>query len=381
MKILHLCLANFYIDNYNYQENILPRIHNNNGHEVRIVASTETFVDNMKLGYVEPAEYKTEYGVTIKRLPYQKWLPHIIMRKLRYYPHVLDELTAFEPDIIMMHDASFGSVRSVARYMKKHPQTILYVDTHTDANNSGLNWISRTLLHRLFYRSGIKRILPFVKKYLYLSKESKFFSSQVYGVPNDLMEFYPLGGVIPSLEEREDANRKIRLRHGLTEQDIIFVHSGKMDALKRTEDILSAFAAVPDDRFHLFLIGSFSESVKATIESRIEADVRVSFLGWKNGEELQQYLCACDLYLQPGSQSATMQMATCCGAPTMLYPHESHFDYDRGNIFFVKTVDDMAKVFKQVAASPDILTAMKQNALDLANDLLDYDKLADRICR
>ena len=66
MRILHLCLACFYIDGYNYQENILPRINHEDGHDVRILASTETYVDNLHLGYVEPREYVTEYGVPIQ---------------------------------------------------------------------------------------------------------------------------------------------------------------------------------------------------------------------------------------------------------------------------------------------------------------------------
>ena len=49
MKILHCCLAAFYIDNYGYQENILPKIHQIHGHEVKIVASTETFIDDKNL--------------------------------------------------------------------------------------------------------------------------------------------------------------------------------------------------------------------------------------------------------------------------------------------------------------------------------------------
>ena len=69
MRILHLCLACFYIDGYNYQENILPRINHEDGHDVRILASTETYVDNLHLGYVEPREYVTEYGVPIRKQP------------------------------------------------------------------------------------------------------------------------------------------------------------------------------------------------------------------------------------------------------------------------------------------------------------------------
>ena len=50
MRILHMCLAAFYIDKYSYQENILPRMHKKQGHEVQIIASVETFVDDVNLG-------------------------------------------------------------------------------------------------------------------------------------------------------------------------------------------------------------------------------------------------------------------------------------------------------------------------------------------
>jgi len=63
MKILHCCLSQFYIDNYSYQENILPRVNKQMGHEVKIIASTETYLDNRNLEYVEPSRYYTEDGI------------------------------------------------------------------------------------------------------------------------------------------------------------------------------------------------------------------------------------------------------------------------------------------------------------------------------
>ena len=36
MKILHLMLACFYIDNYSYQENYLPKYHKKQGNDVEI---------------------------------------------------------------------------------------------------------------------------------------------------------------------------------------------------------------------------------------------------------------------------------------------------------------------------------------------------------
>ena len=60
MKILHCCLAAFYIDKYGYQENVLPKMHKIQGHEVEILASTENYLNGNKLSYVKPSIYYNE---------------------------------------------------------------------------------------------------------------------------------------------------------------------------------------------------------------------------------------------------------------------------------------------------------------------------------
>jgi 1,2-diacylglycerol 3-alpha-glucosyltransferase len=54
MKILHCCLSCFYIDNYNYQENMLVREHVRAGHEVLVLASTENYNNQGQLSYSAP---------------------------------------------------------------------------------------------------------------------------------------------------------------------------------------------------------------------------------------------------------------------------------------------------------------------------------------
>ena len=81
MKVLHLCLSAFYIDGYGYQENILPRMHKKLGHDVLIVASTETYIDNMNLGYIESRNYVNEDGIPVHRIPYSKYIPARIVHK------------------------------------------------------------------------------------------------------------------------------------------------------------------------------------------------------------------------------------------------------------------------------------------------------------
>lgn len=380
MKILHLCLACFYIDNYTYQENILPRINHEDGHDVRILASTETYVDNAHLGYVEPAEYVTEYGVPIKRLPYVKAGNGFVTHKFRAYPHLYEEIAAFAPDVIFSHDLSYWSVLDVIRYKKTHPAVKLYADTHTAYNNSGTNWLSLHILHRGLYRYLTKKAFPYLEKYFYISDECREFSHEVYDIPNEKMEFYPLGGTLLSDEEYAAVRAKRRTELGLAENDRLYIHSGKLDALKRSDELFRAFSAVDDPHAVLAVIGSIPKEREAVLLPLIEADERIRYLGWRTGEELQEYLCAADLYCQPGSQSATMQNAVCRYCPVMLYPHPAHTaDYDRGEVIWIKTQADMEMVFRSLAADPAQLKPLRENAEKLARELLDYRRLAARL--
>lgn len=382
MKILHLCLSCFYIDGYNYQENVLPRINREDGHEVRIIASTETYVDNQHLGYVEPSEYVTEYGVPIKRLPYVKVGGQFTTVKFRKYPHLYEEIAAFDPDVILSHGLTFWSVRDVIRYKQDHPAVKLYADTHTDAYTSGTNWLSLHVLHRVFYRRLVQKALPYLEKYLCITDESRVFSMEHYGVPEALTEFYPLGGTIPTEAEYAGQRETRRAELGVREDELLLVHAGKLEPQKKTDALLRAFAAVPELKAKLAVIGSIPEETKASLLAQMDADPRVMYLGWKSGVELLDYLCAADLYCQPGKVSAIMQNAVCCRCPILLYPHPGYVkDYDYGNLLWVKTEADMAEALRRIAAGETDLAALEQGSQRCARELLDYRALAARLYR
>jgi hypothetical protein len=95
MTVPHCCLANFYVDGYGYQENVLPRAHKRQGHDVAILASTETYVDNKELGYVEPYRYVAEDGIPTTQLAYSGGVPPKIAAKLSFYSGLREELDEF----------------------------------------------------------------------------------------------------------------------------------------------------------------------------------------------------------------------------------------------------------------------------------------------
>jgi len=103
VKIVHLCVSCFYIDGFAYQENDLVAQNVADGHDVVVIASTETFGADRRIGYLEPGEYLGTDGAKVIRLPYRKLFPHAVMRKFRMHPGVCEILEREAPDVILLH--------------------------------------------------------------------------------------------------------------------------------------------------------------------------------------------------------------------------------------------------------------------------------------
>ncbi|KKB45025.1 glycosyltransferase family 4 protein [Bacillus thermotolerans] len=381
MKIVHLCLASFYIEGFGYQENLIPKYNKKDGHEVTIIASTETFIDNKQLGYLEPCEYINEDQIKVIRLPYRKILPQILMRKVRLYPKLYKILTDEKPDVILFHGPQSGELLTVARYKKNNPHVKLYVDNHADEGNSAKGYFSRVLLHDFYYRGVLQRSLPVIDKVFYVTYERKLFLEKHYNVPKSKMEFYPLGGEVIEREEREIYRIEKRKELGYTDKDIVLIHAGKMDRLKKTIDIVNNFSSVADERLKLVIIGSFTDEVKKEITPLIKKDKRIAYLGWKVTDELTKYFCASDLYVQPGTHTVLMEHATCCSLPVVVANLESYklLLKDSNHAWVIDRVDEMKKIFKEICEDPFILRVKSQSAYEFSKEVLDYKKIAARL--
>ena len=198
----------------------------------------------------------------------------------------------------------------------------------------------------------------------------------------EMMEYFPLGG--NPVEENVYLEKRAKRRAELTvaEDEILLLHSGKLDEQKRTKDLLEAFAAVPELKAKLAIIGSVPESEKEKLMPLMEADSRVVFLGWKQAPELLEYLCACDLYCQPGSVSATLQNAVCCGSAVLSYPHLIYTEgLDYGNILWAENESEMEEIFRNLAGGSINLETLREGSRKCARELLDYRILAARLYR
>jgi glycosyltransferase involved in cell wall biosynthesis len=380
MKIVSVGLASAFSEGFTYQENLLCDQWMSDGNEVTIISDCNKYEGGVIVKTPEEDRILSN-GARLIRLKYRNILGDSISGKVRAVKGLYDILDKEKPDVIVHHGLQSYELLTIVRYKKNYPRVKLYLDSHADFNNSATNFLSKYVLHKMYYNFIINKALPYVHKVLCVGYESFAFLRQLYGVPDDIMEFYPLGGIIFEESVRQEKRDRIRKELMLKEDDVLLVHSGKMDKLKRTEDLLKAFIQVPDDRLKLILIGSMEEDVKKNTDKLIVSDKRIKFLGWKNGDELLEYLCACDLYAQPGSQSATLQNALCCGSAAMLYTHESYKYLLKNSVFYIKTIEDIKSVLEEISKNRESLENKRAQTNKIAREILDYKKLAARVYR
>ena len=376
MKILHICVSSYYTEGMSYQDNIIPDINASDGHSVTIVSNASKYNAGIIVQTGEQDIY-LKNGIRLVRKQYL--FGKKIGSKIKAICGLRRLISDIQPDVILHHGTGGLSLLSTVNYKKDHPKVKLYIDSHEDYHNSARNWISKNIQHKLIHGPISRYACNYCEKILYISEECKEFLIDLYHIPIEKLEFYPLGGIIISDIEKCKYREKVRAELGIDDSDILLCHTGKLDVNKKTENIILAFDQIRDERLKLIIIGSLTNETEDVINEATKKDKRIKFLGWNKADELIEYICASDMYVQPGTQSATMQNAICCGIPVMLYPYKSHQAYLKGNGWFVESVSDIVDKLNEIVDNPEILIALSANSYQVAYELLDYRKLAARL--
>lgn len=376
MKIAHLCLSCFYYDNFSYQENLLVQQNVKDGHEVIVIASRESIDSDGKMCFQETGNYIGSDNALVYRVDYNHNVPKKIQNKVRSYEGILKILNAFKPDIIYFHGISAFELLTLKAYKSFNPKVKIIVDVHSDKNNSATNWQSRYLLHKMFYIPIFKAVQPDIEKVFCCSLEAMDFAIDFYGASKDKIEFYPLGGFC--LEDTEYNKYRKEMRKSLNvNSKIMLLQTGKINSKKKAVEALKNFIKVKNDNLVYVIAGTLEDDVKLEMLSLIESDTRIKYLGWVSSNQIQALLCACDIYVQPGSQSATMQQALCSRCPVILDDVKSHQVFVKNNGWLIQNSNEMEKIFQQLNQSD--LEQMSNNSFGIAKQLLDYKTLARRM--
>jgi hypothetical protein len=366
MKILHCCLANFYIDNFGYQENILTKMHKLQGHDVEIVASTETYLDEKKLGYVKPSNYINEYGIKVTRLPYINFLPHLISKKLRIYKGLSGTIRDFQPDIIFLHGVQFLSVHAIKRYVAKHKNVKIFADGHADFINSARNWLSKNILHKVIYRHCAQVLVPFTEKFFGVTPLRVEFFKDVYKVPKDKVDLLVLGvdDSALDLKNRLKIREEIREKLGLENNDVVIITGGKIDERKNIHNLMRVVGVDFDARVKLLVFGEPTNEMADLIGKLFQAP-NIIKLGWLAPDDIYDYLYAADFAFFPGTHSVLWEQCVGIGLPCVFrrWRGMEHVDVG-GNCIFLESGDEqeIKSVIDRILDKDGVFSSLKKSA-------------------
>lgn len=330
MKILHTCLASFYIDNYGYQENVLPKMHKKQGHDVQILASTETYLNGNIMSYLEPSTYFNEDSIKVTRIGYVKIINHFVSRKLRFYKGITRKLNEFKPDIIFLHDVQFLGIFEIIKYLKKNRNVIVYADGHADFTNSGTNWLSKYILHGIIYKICARKIDNYVNRFYGTLPCRVDFFKHFYEVSNDKVELLVMGVDDDLIKFDKIKNKKeIFSKNNINEDDFVIISGGKMNEKKRIHHLVNAVAELNNPKLKLILFGVFDKEVRSIITNNLNHKC-IIFLGWLNNVDIHKYLAASDLCVFPGKHSVLWEQAAGIGLPGLFKKIKGHDHIDMG---------------------------------------------------
>lgn len=348
MKVVHLCLSCFFIDGYSYQENIIPKYHVKMGYEVTVIASLVSYNSEGKGCYLEGySEYEDKNGYHVVRLPYRS--PVKINRTLRHYERLKEILAREAPDIIFSHGVSYGDADVVIDYLKRHPNTKLFADSHTDYINSAKNWLSRHILHPIIWRYYAKKLEPYMTKCYGVTPMRCRFLQEMYHINPDIIDFLPMGVDDENIpNNRTEVRSSIRKELSINEQDIVILTGGKIDKLKNTHILLDALKEVNDGHIHLVICGTLTPEMDY-LKEQIDSNPNIHYLGWCNAERVMDCMVASDIACFPGTHSTLWEQSVGVGLPAIFkrWDEMEHVNVN-GNCVFVKgeDVSELSKIIK-----------------------------------
>ncbi len=384
MKIVHIMLGCFYIDNHSYQENMLPKYHKLMGHEVEIIASTLSFDEKGNACNVEPRSYINENGIPVTRLPYKKTLAPMLHAKIgkffRVYEGFRIVLEKSKPDIVFIHGCQFCDIRILVKYLKKH-QIIVYVDNHADFSNSARNWVSRNILHGIMWKRCARMIEPYTKKFYGVLPARVDFLKNVYGLPANKVELLVMGADdemvrrVTTIENRHD----LRKKYNLQDADFVVITGGKIDHAKRQViTLLKILKESSQANLRVLVFGSIVDDMRQELMSYVDGD-KIQFIGWLNNEQTARCIAASDLAVYPGRHSVLWEETVGLGVPMIVkrWDGTTHVDVG-GNVVFVENDEDLCKIINDLLHDTKRYEEMKRISSKNGMRMFSYEDIARR---
>lgn len=380
MRICHLCLNGPYNEGWNYQENILPKYHALQGNDVYQIV-TPYIWEGTQLKESTDKEYINEHGVHIYRCYAKKGL--IGGTRFNRYPEVYSLLEKINPEILFIHDVQCLDMRTVAKYLKKHPHCIVYADNHSDFSNSARNLVSKNIIHKIIWKRMANIIEPYVRKFYGVLPARVDFLIDVYGLPKDKVELLVMGADDEIVNDAVKLGNIIKTRRefNISEKDFLIVTGGKINSSRpETIELMKAVSEINIPNIKLLVFGTVSNELKAEFDKCCSLK-NIVYVGWQESRKTYYLMAAADLIVFPGLHSVMWEQSVAVGVPGLFRKISGfeHIDVG-GNVQFLKepSKECLKTTIEQLIQDKQGLKEMKKVALEKGMMMFSYNEISKR---
>lgn len=377
MKIVHVCFACFYIEGMGYQENIMPRYHVEQDHQVTILTSNFSFNSKGEVTNKINKEYINSAGIRVKILDRAV----CFMARYGIYKGLYEELEKINPDIIFVHGGQFLSLKDVIKYAKHHRNVEIFIDQHADYYNTPINIFKERIAHSLLYGHFMRKAVKYAKRFWGVTPWRCQFLKEIYGIPSSKIDLLIMGGddKYIDFDNQEEIRCKLRREIGISNEDFVIVTGGKIDRAKNIHLLMEAVKRINNENVKLVVFGQANDEMKSEINSFSDCK-NIIQTGWIPAEEAYNYFLMADLAVFPGTHSVLWEQACACGLPGLFKSWEGmHHVLINGNAGFLTkdSADEIKDEIEDLITDTAKFSLMKDNAQKCKSEFF-YSKISKK---
>ncbi|ERJ10938.1 glycosyltransferase [Haloplasma contractile] len=381
MKIVHVALCGPVTDYWTYQDNLLPKYHKINNHEVVMITSKYIYNSNGNLILDDRDSYINENEIKTIRIKIKNDKPfHYRFKK---YINLYNTLEKESPEIIFIHGVQFLDIYTIIKYLKKHPDVKVFVDNHADFSNSATNFFSRNFLHKILWRFTAKMIEPYTNVFYGVLPARADFLHDVYKIPTKKIKLLVMGADDEKVLEAtsESVKKSIRKKFKIEPTDFLIVTGGKIDqAKKQTILLMKAVKELGIENVKLIVFGSIISKLEDEVNNIVDGK-KIQYVGWVEPEESYKYFGSADLVVFPGRHSVFWEQVVALGIPLIVKHWEGTDHINLGEncrFLYEDSISEIKNIVEELIIDKDKYNKMKLFAENHAAHNFLYSKIAKK---
>ncbi len=256
----------------------------------------------------------------------------------------------------------------VVKYLRRHPEVRVYVDNHCDFSNSGTNFLSENILHKLLWKHTAHMIEPYATKFYGVLPVRVDWLINMYGLPKEKCELLVMGADDDKVQEAFEGGWRVKIRqqYGISPDDFLIMTGGKIDAWKtQTLLLMEAVKKINNPAVKLLVFGSVTPELKDKVNALADGK-KVQYIGWVKSEDTYHYWAACDLAVFPGRHSVMWEQVAGMGIPMICkyWSGTTHVDLG-GNVVFLQqdSIDLLYGCIIKITENQEVYGKMKDAAV------------------